>query len=105
MAGAEVELSKVLDITDGSIRRQLGFTRKDLISEDWRGIQAGGDEAWTQAIGRGCFPSGFEGILVPSARNFRGKNIVLFPQNFTAASARSISGAKSQGLIEPSFIR
>ncbi len=45
MAGAEVVLSKLLDITDASIRRELGFTREDLVSEDWRGIQAGGDES------------------------------------------------------------
>ncbi len=34
MAGAEVVLSKLLDITDASIRRELGFTREDLVSED-----------------------------------------------------------------------
>jgi len=94
MAGAEVVLSKVLDITDTSIQRELGFTREGLVSEDWRGIQAGGDESWTQAIGRGCVRSGFEGILVPSARNPKGMNIVLFPQNFTAASKLQIIAAE-----------
>lgn len=94
MAGAEVVLSKVLDITDASIRRKLGFTREDLVNEDWRGIQAAGDESWTQTIGRGCVQSGFEGILVPSARNPKGKNIVLFPQNFTAACKLQIIAAE-----------
>lgn len=94
MAGAEVELSKVLDITDASIRRKIGFTRKELVSENWRRIQEGGDESWTQAIGRGCLRAGFEGILVPSARSPRGKNIVLFPQNFTAVSKLQIIAAE-----------
>lgn len=94
MAGAEVVLSKVLDVTKASIRRKLGFSREELVNEDWRGTQAGGDESWTQAIGRGCFRSGFDGILVPSARNPNGKNIVLFPKNFTAASKLRIIAAE-----------
>ncbi len=48
----------------------------------------------TQAVGRGCVRSGFEGILVSSARNPKGKNIVLFPQNFTAASKLQIIAAE-----------
>ena len=94
MAGAKVILNKVLDVTDASIRRELGFTRGDLVNEDWRGIQASGEESWTQAIGRGCFQSGFEGVLVPSARNARGKNIVLFPQNFNSACNLEIIAAE-----------
>ncbi|MCE2800586.1 MAG: RES domain-containing protein [Planctomycetaceae bacterium] len=93
MAGADVVLNKILDITNPSIRRVLGFSLEELVNEDWRGIQTGGDESWTQAIGRGCVRSGFEGILVPSARNARGKNMVLFPQNFTAACKLQIIAA------------
>lgn len=86
VAGAKVSLTRVLDLTDASIRRKLGFNRADLVEEDWRGIQASGEESWTQALGRGCFQSGFEGILVPSARRPKGKNIVMFPMNFSITS-------------------
>jgi len=66
-AGAMATLSAVLDLTDEAIRRKIGFTLTDLREEDWRAIQAAGDESWTQAIGRGCRSAGFEAILVPSA--------------------------------------
>ncbi|MDX1926118.1 MAG: RES family NAD+ phosphorylase [Pirellulaceae bacterium] len=85
-AGADVSLVKVLDLTDASVRRKLGFSREDLVDEDWRAIQAAGEESWTQAIGRGCYLAGFEGILVPSARNLKGKNIVVFPKNLSKSS-------------------
>ena len=85
-AGAEVSLVKILDLTDASVRRKLGFSREDLVDEDWRAIQAAGEESWTQAIGRGCYEAGFEGILVPSARNRKGKNIVVFPKSLSKSS-------------------
>lgn len=85
-AGAEVSLAKVLDLTDALVRRKLRFSREDLVDEDWRAIQAAGEESWTQAIGRGCYEAGFEGILVPSARNTKGKNIVVFPKSLSKPS-------------------
>jgi RES domain-containing protein len=94
MAGAKVNLTRVLDITDASIRRELGFTRADLVHEDWREIQASGEESWTQAIGRGCYLSGLEGILVPSARQPKGKNIVMFPTNFKSRSTLRMIAAE-----------
>jgi len=56
------------------------------MEENWAGIQADGEEAWTQAIGRGSLNAGFEALLVPSARKAGGKNIVVFPDNFLAGS-------------------
>ncbi len=92
-AGARVRLSKLLDVTDTSILAQLGFTRKELLQEDWRALQREGEESWTQAIGRGAFLAGFEGVLVPSAQHKKGKNIVLFPGNFTKTSQIEILGS------------
>ena len=78
MAGAAVSLSKILDLTDAKIRRQLGFTLKDLVTEDWRAIQDRGQESWTQTIGRCAKQAGFDGMIVPSARTKDGHNIVIF---------------------------
>lgn len=36
MAGVTLNLKTVLDLTDGRIRRKLGFTLADLVDEDWR---------------------------------------------------------------------
>jgi RES domain-containing protein len=81
------KLGRVLDLTDSAIRRKIGFTLTELLDEDWEAIQARGEEAWTQAIGRGCRQAGFEAILVPSARHRGGRNIVIFPDRLAAGSS------------------
>jgi RES domain-containing protein len=95
-AGATAKLTVVCDLTDKTIRRRIGFTLDDLLDEDWQGIQAAGQESWTQAIGRGCRSAGFEAILVPSARNRRGKNIVIFPNRLRRDSR--LAGLASKDL-------
>jgi len=87
MAGIRLKLSHLLDLTDAKIRRRLDLRLDELMQEDWHGIQSGGDESWTQAIGRGCRAAGFEGLLAPSARNRDGKNVVIFPENLHAGSS------------------
>lgn len=85
-AGITIRLKDVLDLTNGRVRRSLGFKLDDLITEDWSAIQWSGEEAWTQAIGRGAAMAGFEGLLVPSARRQHGRNVVIFPQNLRGGS-------------------
>jgi RES domain-containing protein len=93
LAGADAHLQSLLDLTDANIRRRLGFTLADLLDEDWRGIQDEGDESWTQAIGRGAFAAGFEGLLAPSAQDRpRGRTIVVFPANLRVGSTINILG-------------
>ena len=96
MAGATVKLSVVCDLTDRVIRRKMGFTLEELMTEDWKGIQTSGEESWTQAIGRGCRIAGFEGLLAPSARNRGGKNIVIFPDRLIDGSV--LSGLAAEDL-------
>lgn len=91
-AGAEVSLTKVFDLTHLRVRKALGFTLQDLTDEDWRSLQKAGVESWTQAIGRGCHRTGFEGLIVPSARRRRGKNIVLFPDKVAKTGKIKILG-------------
>jgi len=93
-AGGKVSLAKVLDLTDAKTRSELGFTLKELIEEDWKAIQANGEESWTQAIGRGCLSAGFGAILVPSARNAKGKNIVIFTANMTGGEISILAPEK-----------
>ena len=78
-AGAKVTVSRLLDLTDNAILDELGFSKPELLAEDWQALQSGGEESWTQAIGRGSFERGFEGLIANSARNPDGLNIVLFP--------------------------
>ncbi len=92
-AGAKVALDKVLDLTDAKVLKKIGFTRKELIDEDWRALQGTGEESWTQAIGRGCYLAQFQGMLVPSARKDDGTNIVIFPNRLTKTSKIEILAA------------
>ncbi len=92
-AGAKVLLAKVLDLSNESTVSQIGFSIAELMEEDWRAIQAGGEESWTQAIGRGCYQAGFEALIAVSAQHAQGKNIVIFPENLAATSRISILGA------------
>ncbi|PQO47676.1 RES family NAD+ phosphorylase [Blastopirellula marina] len=87
MAGIRVSLQVVCDFTLRSIRRKIGFSRQELLEEDWHALQRQGEESWTQAIGRGCRTAGFEAIKVPSARHAGGVNFVVFPECLQAGSS------------------
>ncbi|MEE8452885.1 MAG: RES family NAD+ phosphorylase, partial [Thermoguttaceae bacterium] len=87
IAGAKVNVRRLLDLTDARIRRKLGFPLDELTQEDWAAIQNAGEESWTQAIGRGCRAAGFEGLLAPSARHRPGKNVVVFPDKLDSDSS------------------
>lgn len=92
-ACAEVSLGKILDLTDSEVRSKIGFSVTELVEEDWKVIQANGEESWTQAIGRACHEAGFEGLVVPSAQYRQGKNIVIFPEKLTKHSKIKILAA------------
>ena len=89
-AGVRLNVKRLLDLTDAGIRRRLGFRLDELTGEDWRGIQSGGEQSWTQVIGRGALLAGFEGLLVPSARNRHGMNVVIFPDNLASTSTANL---------------
>jgi RES domain-containing protein len=93
-AGAAVKLNRVMDLTRRSLRQKLGFSLQELIEEDWQALQNAGEEAWTQAIGRGCREAGFEALLVPSARHKGGKNIIIFPDRLDADSSLTLLGSE-----------
>ena len=93
-AGAKARLQALFDLTNATVRAHLGFTLVELLNEDWLGIQEEGDESWTQAIGRGAYVAGFEGLLVPSAQDRPdGVNVVLFPDRLRRGSKIVILGA------------
>lgn len=64
-----VSVDKVLDLTNPSVRRQLGVSLDDLTSNDY---------TTTQRIGDWARQQGYNGILAPSARNSGGTNLVVF---------------------------
>ena len=81
VAGAEVRLTKALDLTTAALRRSLHLKLLDLIQDDWRPAQDAGSESLTQVVGRIAFELEFDGLLVPSATKRGETNVVVFPGN------------------------
>ncbi len=74
-------LQRVLKLTDPKVRRILGVTTDQLLGEDWRERNRGGEEALTQAIGRLAWDAEWEGLETPPAADSAGVNLIVFPGN------------------------
>ena len=85
-AAIQADLSEILDLTNGAIRQRLQVSLDRIIREDWRRLNDQGREALTQAIGRAAFEASFEGLLVPSAQNEEGRNLVVLREKMLPRS-------------------
>lgn len=83
----DVKLTVVLDLRAGSIRQRLKVAAARMLDIDWRSQMQRGREPITQAIGRTASQAGWEGLLVPSAADRQGSNLLVFPQNRRKQSA------------------
>lgn len=87
LAAIQVSLQRVLNLTDRAVLKKLKATRRQFIDEDWRDCNRRGTEAITQAIGRLAWEDDWgeeerwEALLVPSAADPGGVNVVVFPGN------------------------
>jgi RES domain-containing protein len=82
----ETQLSHVLDLTDGSLRRSLRVSERKLLDCDWRAEAAAGRIPITQQVGGLAASAGLEAILVRSAADHSGFNLVVFPENLRSTS-------------------
>ncbi len=82
----QVQLQCVLDLSDGSIRQRLRVSEKDMLTVDWRQEMHANQEPITQRLGRAAHSTGFEGLLVPSAAEKNGRNLLVFPANLQSDS-------------------
>lgn len=83
--GADVTLSKVLDLSDARVRRRLQVTLKEVRGGNWD-ISPG--ETLTQIIGRLAYEVKFEAILAPSVGG--GLNLNIFRLNLLPDSSVKI---------------
>ncbi len=90
LTALEVDVAALVDLTSPGARRTLRVSRRRMRSEPWRRAADEGREALTQAIGRGAFERGLEGLLVFSAPDPRGRNLVLFPERLQSASRLAV---------------
>lgn len=75
----KVHFHRMLDLTNYGTVRALGMRKYHLTHTDWEKEQTSGREALTQAIARAVFENEGEGLIVPSARDPGGVNVVFFP--------------------------
>jgi RES domain-containing protein len=81
VTAVDARLTRILDVTDGRVRRRLRVSEHRMLQEPWWDIQARGKEAATQAIGRLVRAAGIKGLVVPSSALSGGANLVIFPDN------------------------
>jgi len=79
LTALEIEVEALADLTCPRARQALKVSKSRMRSEPWRRATEEGREAVTQAIGRAAFERGLEGLLVFSAPDPAGRNLVLFP--------------------------
>jgi RHS repeat-associated protein len=70
LTSKKARLNNVLDLTDASVRKQLGVRKADLVKSR--------DYSTTQRLGNWARANGYDGILAPSARNATGSNLIGF---------------------------
>lgn len=78
--GVSVEVEQVVDLTDGATRAGLRTSAKRLFESDWRAWNSSRRETLAQALGRAVLAARVEGLLVPSAEDPEGTNLVVFPE-------------------------
>jgi RES domain-containing protein len=76
----DVNLHKVLDLRDGAIRRRLQISETRIVTVDWRKELKVGREPITQRLCRAVHSGDWEGMIVPSAADLEGQNLLIFPE-------------------------
>ncbi len=82
----DVQVSSIIDLTDGVIRQRLKISENRMLETDWRLDAAKGLVPLTHQLGKAAFDAGFEGLMVHSATGVEGKNLVMFPQKLRKGS-------------------
>lgn len=91
--GMRWKLQRVLLLNDAAVLQVFGVSEAELVQCDWAAEQKAGREALTQALARAAFEHLAEGLLVPSARQAGGLNVVYFPTHRLPGSEIETLGA------------
>lgn len=82
----EIDVEKVLDLTLSRERKKLGVDLDDLTGDY--------DLTLTQGIAGRMRKRGVQALVVPSARDPKGRNLVLFLENIGQESVREVGEEK-----------
>ena len=83
----QVKLKSVLDLRDGRVRQRLQVSETQILTVDWRTEARLGREPITQRLGRAVHVLAWEGLIVPSAADPVGHNLLIFPDRLEANGA------------------
>lgn len=86
LVALQLDARRVLDLRLGKVRRTLRLSAATMQKTDWRAENQHGREALTQAWGRAFAAAGFEAVIVPSAADASGANVLVFPDNLRSGS-------------------
>lgn len=87
LVAVELRASRILDLRDGKLRRKLQLSEALIRTLDWRRENQKGVEAITQAWGFAFGQVGrYEAVIVPSAADSQGVNVLVLPDNLAAGS-------------------
>jgi RES domain-containing protein len=86
LVALRLKAKRVLDLRHGNVRKALRLSEDTIRKLDWRAANQHGDEAVTQAWGSAFAAAGFEAVIVPSAADAPGANVLVFPENLQAGS-------------------
>jgi RES domain-containing protein len=86
LVALRLKVRKALDLRDGKLRQALRLAEGTIRHFDWRALNQKGEEALTQAWGHTFGVAGYEAIIVPSAADPKGTNVLVFPGNLVGGS-------------------
>jgi RES domain-containing protein len=86
----DFNLKAVVDLTDGRNRQVLAISERRLLTCDWRAELKLGKAPITQEVGRVASRAGVEAILVRSAADRTGQNLVVFVDNLRPGSSLAV---------------
>jgi CheY-like chemotaxis protein len=86
LVALDLKVGRALDLRRGAVRRALRLSENAIRRGDWRHDNQTGAEAITQAWGFTFAQAGFEAVIVPSAADAGGTNVLVYPGNLLAAS-------------------
>lgn len=92
-----VDLRTVLDLRRGDIRSRLRVSAAAMTEIDWRMEMRAGREPVTQLLARAAHAGRWEGLVVPSAADPGGHNLLLFPDKLGPHSSARVLGADKLG--------
>lgn len=85
-----VKLRVVLDLRQGRVRQRLQVSHGRVLAVDWRKEVRAGCVPITQLMGRAAAEVGLEGLIVPSAADPNGHNLLIFPENLQPGSTATV---------------